>query len=146
MVVKTVKSRKITHTTSPEETRRSGAKFACSLMPGAVVAMHGDLGSGKTTFVQGMVEGLEIDDQATSPTFSLIHEYGRPPELYHFDCYRETSLERWQQLGLDEYFNGNGITVIEWAENIASLLPGDAIHLTFSHGPKENQRIIQVQS
>ena len=115
-------------------------------MQGAVVAMHGDLGSGKTTFVQGMVEGLGLEDQVTSPTFSLIHEYGRPPELYHIDCYRETSLERWQQLGLDEYFNDNCITVIEWAENITPLLPGDAIHLTFSLGPTENKRIIEVQS
>jgi len=134
------------HTRSPKETRQVGAKFACDLKSGDVVALYGELGSGKTTFVQGMAEGLGLHDQVSSPTFALIHEHGQPPGLYHIDCYRETSLERWRQLGLNEYFHGEGISVIEWAENITPLLPERTIHLAFSHGHRENQRIIEVRS
>ena len=133
-------------TGSPEETRRAGAEFAGNLKPGDVVALYGELGSGKTIFVQGMAEGLGLHDQVTSPTFALIHEHGQPPGLYHLDCYRETSLERWRQLGLAEYFHGEAISVIEWAENIVPLLPGKTIHLTFSHGPGRNERTIEVRS
>ncbi len=131
---------------SPEETRRAGAEFAGNLKPGNIVALHGELGSGKTTFVQGMAEGLGLDDQVSSPTFALVHEHGQPPGLYHLDCYREVSLERWRQLGLAEYFSGEAISVIEWAENIAPLLPEKTIHLTFSHGPGKNERTIEVRS
>ncbi len=134
------------HTRSPDETRRAGAEFAGDLKPGDVVALHGELGSGKTTFVQGIAEGLGLHDQVSSPTFALIHEHGPPPGFYHLDCYRETSLERWQQLGLAEYFYGEAVSVIEWAENIAPLLPEKTIHLTFSHGPERDERIIEVRS
>ncbi len=134
------------HTRSPEETRRAGVEFAGNLKPGDIVALHGELGSGKTTFVQGMAEGLGLFDQVSSPTFALIHEHGQPPGLYHLDCYRETSLERWRQLGLAEYFSGEAVSVIEWAENIAPLLPEKTIHLTFSHGPGRNERTIELRS
>lgn len=108
------------------------------------MALHGELGSGKTTFVQGMAVGLGLPDQVSSPTFALIHEYGQPPRLYHLDCYRETSLTRWQQLGLAEYFFSEAVSVIEWAENITPLLPENTIHLTFSHGAERDDRIIEV--
>ncbi len=132
-------------TCGPEETRQAGAEFVSHLKPGDVVALHGELGSGKTTFVQGMARGLGLRDQVSSPTFALIHEHGLPPRLYHMDCYREISPGRWRQLGVAEYFHGEAISVIEWAENIASLLPEKAIHLTFSHGPARDERIIEVQ-
>ncbi len=132
------------HTRSPDQTRRAGSEFAGHLNPGDVVALHGELGSGKTTFVQGMAEGLGLHEQVSSPTFTLIHEFGRPPRLYHLDCYRETSLERWPQLGVGEYFDGPAVTVIEWAENMTPLLPEHVIHLTFSYGPEESERIIEV--
>ncbi len=135
-----------THTRGPEETRRAGAEFAGNLKPGDIVALHGELGSGKTTFVRGMAEGLGLFDQVSSPTFALIHEHGQPPGLYHLDCYRETSLERWRQLGLAEYFSGEAVSVIEWAENIAPLLPEKTIHLTFSHGPGRDERTIELRS
>ncbi|MFB0515223.1 MAG: tRNA (adenosine(37)-N6)-threonylcarbamoyltransferase complex ATPase subunit type 1 TsaE [Candidatus Neomarinimicrobiota bacterium] len=133
------------HTHSPEETLQAGMEFASFLRPGDVVALHGELGSGKTTFVQGISQGLGLNDQVSSPTFALIHEHGQPPRLYHMDCFRETSLVRWRQLGLAEYFYGEAVSVIEWAENIAPLLPEGTIHLTFSHGRASNERIIEVQ-
>ena len=129
-------------TGSPEETKAAGRELAQQLGPGDVVALNGDLGSGKTTFVQGMAEGLGYNSPVSSPTFALIHEYGHPPVMYHMDCYRETSLERWRQLGLEEYLYGEAISVIEWAEHIAALLPASALRLTFSHGRRDNERRI----
>ncbi len=134
-----------TRTTSPGETREAGALFVAGLPPGAVAALHGELGSGKTTFVKGMAAGLGLKDQVSSPTFALIHEYGAPARLYHIDCYREHSLKRWQSLGLSEYFDGQARTVVEWAEIIAPLLPDDAIHLYFMHEEKDNERLIEVR-
>ena len=134
------------HSSSAQETRRAGAEFATYLCPGDVVALHGELGSGKSTFVGGMAEGLGLSDPVSSPTFALIHEYGRPPLLYHMDCYRETTLERWRQLGLSDYFGGRAVAVIEWAENIAPLLPRETIHLNFSHGEDESSRVVKVRS
>jgi tRNA threonylcarbamoyladenosine biosynthesis protein TsaE len=92
-----------------------------------------------------MAEGLGFGSPVSSPTFALIHEYGRPPVLYHLDCYRETSLERWRQLGLNEYLYGEAISVVEWAENIASLLPATTLHLSFSHGRQPNERTIGLK-
>lgn len=129
----------------PDETRRAGAEFARYLRPGDVVAMHGALGSGKTTFVKGIAEGLGLEAEISSPTFALIHEYGRPPQLYHMDCYRETALERWRQLGLSEYFQDRAISVIEWAEAITPLLPEGTIHLNFTFGTDESSRTVEVQ-
>ena len=109
------------------------------------MAMHGKLGSGKTTFVKGIAEGMGLTDEVSSPTFALIHEYGRPPRLYHMDCYRDTSLERWRHLGLNDYFDGPAISVIEWAEHIAPLLPHNSIHIRFTHGGEECDRVVEVQ-
>lgn len=134
-----------TCSTSPEETWAAGRQLVSQLMPGAVVALHGELGSGKTTFVQGMAAGLGLAEPVSSPTFALIHEYGSPVELYHIDCFREQSLERWQSLGLQEYFSSDARTVVEWAELIAPLLPGDCLHLHFAHGDIESERLIEVQ-
>jgi len=131
--------------TSPAETRAAGMQFVTQLPPGKVAALHGELGSGKTTFVQGMAAGLGLTDQVTSPTFALIHEYGSPAGLYHIDCYREQSLVRWQSLGLQEYFDGDARTVVEWAELILPLLPEDTIHLQFTHGSRDSERRIEVR-
>ncbi|MHA1939506.1 MAG: tRNA (adenosine(37)-N6)-threonylcarbamoyltransferase complex ATPase subunit type 1 TsaE [Candidatus Thorarchaeota archaeon] len=132
------------HTSSPEETRRAGSAFVECLEPGDVIALHGNLGSGKTTFVQGMVKGLGLGDQVSSPTFALIHEYGYPPQFFHIDCYRETSTERWKQIGLSEYFDREAISAIEWASHVASLLPTRTYHLTFLHGERDHERVIEA--
>jgi tRNA threonylcarbamoyladenosine biosynthesis protein TsaE len=125
-------------------TRAAGATFVATLPAGSVVALHGPLGAGKTTFVQGMAQGLGLDDQVTSPTFGLIQEYGRPAKIIHIDCYRESDLNRWQGLGLQEYFDLDAITVIEWAEIIETLLPSSTIHLQFAHGNQADERRIEM--
>ena len=132
-------------TRSAEETREAGAAFIKQLVPGDVVALHGNLGSGKTTFVQGMVRGLGIGEQVSSPTFALIHEYGYPARFFHIDCYRETSVERWIQIGLSDYFDREAISAIEWADHVAALLPQRAYHLTFLHGEGEHERVIRMR-
>lgn len=130
-------------TSSAAETQVAGAEFAADLPSRAVVALHGDLGSGKTTFVQGVVAGLGVADEVTSPTFALVHEYGRPTRVVHIDCYREASVDRWLELGIIEYLNSDAICLIEWPETIADILPPETIHLQFEHNDDEHTRTIR---
>lgn len=113
-------------TKSVEETRGWARQWAENLEKGSVVALVGDLGSGKTSFVQGLAAGLGIPEKTavSSPTFVLIHEYpgGRLP-LYHFDFYRLEKEEEALGLGLEEYFDGEGISVVEWADRFKNLFP-----------------------
>lgn len=114
--------------TSEEETLDFGRRFAATLAPGAVVALKGELGSGKTHFVKGMARALGIDEESVhSPTFALIHEYEGELPLYHFDCYRMESVREAQEIGAEEYFYSGGICVIEWPERIESILPRGTI-------------------
>jgi len=109
---------------SPQETFEFGKQFAAGLKPGSVLALSGDLGAGKTHFVKGLAVGLGIETEATSPTFTLIHEYtgGRMP-LFHIDLYRLEEPEEALNIGLDEYLDSNGVTAIEWADKFESLIP-----------------------
>ncbi len=130
-----------THT--PADTQAAGAQFSRDLLPGTVVALHGGLGSGKTTFVQGVAAGLGLSDEVTSPTFALIHEYGRPARLFHLDCYREPAVERWLELGVTDYFSTDAVVLIEWPEHIEALLPPETLHLQFDLGAEPNERQIR---
>ncbi|MFP4066846.1 MAG: tRNA (adenosine(37)-N6)-threonylcarbamoyltransferase complex ATPase subunit type 1 TsaE [Spirochaetaceae bacterium] len=115
---------------STEETREVARRLTHSLRPGAVVALHGILGSGKTTFVKGMAEGLGIEEPVTSPSFALVHEYDARVPLYHIDLYRTETTAEVEMLDLDPYLFGNGITVVEWAERAAQLLPDCTVHVS----------------
>ncbi len=116
-------------THSPEETWALAAGLADGLAPGTVVALHGELGAGKTCFIQGLAAALGIDEPITSPTYTLIGEYeGRLP-LHHIDLYRLAGPEEALGLGLEEYFDAGGITAIEWAERAEGLLPPDLLHI-----------------
>jgi tRNA threonylcarbamoyladenosine biosynthesis protein TsaE len=117
--------------TSPEETVRFGAQFAARLFPNAILALQGDLGAGKTTFVQGLLDGFNIRDRAQSPTFTYLHVYAHP--IYHFDLYRLKSQTDFHNLGFDEFLTAGGISVIEWPDRIGSLLPPDAFLIRLSH-------------
>ena len=120
---------RIETTHSPEETWALAAELADELGPGTVMALHGDLGAGKTCFIQGYAAALGIDEPITSPTYTLIGEYeGRLP-LHHLDLYRLSGPEEALGLGLDEYFDIDGITAIEWAERAEGLLPPDILHI-----------------
>ena len=128
---------------SPEGTAAAGADCARAASRGDVYALTGDLGAGKTQFVKGMVAALGSDEDVTSPTFTLIHEYngGRLP-VYHFDFYRLESSDEVSRLGLDEYLEGDGVCVIEWADRFPELLPASSrwISLTVRN---EMERVIQ---
>lgn len=121
---------RIVKTNSPEETWELAATLADELEPGCVIALHGDLGAGKTCFIQGFAAALGIDEPITSPTYNLIGEYagGRMP-LHHIDLYRLSGPEEALGLGLEEYFELGGITAIEWAERAEGLLPPDLLHI-----------------
>jgi len=129
----------------PEETEDAGERLGRILGPGAVVALTGELGAGKTCFIQGLVRGLGVTGRATSPTFVLINQYpGRVP-VYHVDAYRTESLTELMDLGLLELFGGEGVTVIEWADKLASLLPPDAIHVHIA-GVGDEPRAITIRT
>lgn len=132
---------------SADETRRIAAEITKKLKPGSVICMYGDLGAGKTAFVQGMAQALGIDEPVTSPTFTIVNEYYGTLPLYHFDVYRIGSSEEMYETGFDEYINGNGICVIEWAELIEDILPEDSICITIRKNIEkgENYREIIVK-
>ena len=119
---------------NPAETIALARALAATLRRGAVLALSGDLGAGKTHFVKGLAAGLGTTASVTSPTFTLIHEYpgGRLP-LYHFDFYRLDDADEALRIGLDEYLDGDGACVIEWAEKFPALLPPHTRWLRFTH-------------
>ena len=109
---------------------------------GSILALKGDLGSGKTLFVKGLVAGFESHADVTSPTFTILHEYrgGRSP-VYHFDFFRLEDRESVERLGLDDYFFGDGVSVIEWADRFPELIPQQARWILFEI-KSANQRAI----
>ena len=118
---------------SPEATIRSGEKLASSLELGDVISLNGELASGKTTFMKGILNGLGYNGHVTSPTFTLINEYESMPKIIHVDCYREQNINRWIGLGIFEYIDNDVIVFIEWAELIKSILPQNLIEIKFTH-------------
>lgn len=116
----------IKETHSAEETEQFGYEMGRSAKSGEVYCLSGDLGVGKTVFTKGFARGLDIDDNITSPTFTIINEYeGRLP-LYHFDVYKVGDPDEMDYIGCDEYFFGNGVCLIEWAELISDIIPDNA--------------------
>ncbi|SVD80063.1 uncharacterized protein METZ01_LOCUS432917, partial [marine metagenome] len=100
-----------------------GEKFAYFIQQGDVYAFIGELASGKTTFIKGILKGLQFEQQVTSPTFTLVNEYDAKYPVIHVDCYREEDLERWVRLGINDYMNEENIVIIEWANKMEPLLP-----------------------
>jgi tRNA threonylcarbamoyladenosine biosynthesis protein TsaE len=127
---------------STEETVAAGRSYGREARRGDVFALRGDLGAGKTQFVKGFVAGLESKADVTSPTFVLVHEYadGRLP-VYHFDFYRVENRDALLRLGFDDYIFGDGISLIEWADRYAELIPDHAKWLSFEL-KDENTRVI----
>ncbi len=109
-------------TKSPEETKNLGKEVSKLTKPGDLLAFYGELGVGKTCFIQGISQGLKVKDYVTSPSFTIINEYQGKIPIYHFDLFRLDNAEEILELGYKEYFYGEGLTVIEWAEKIEQLL------------------------
>lgn len=130
---------------SHEDTIKFGKAMSQVVRPGDVLLLEGDLGAGKTTFTQGFAEGLEIKEFVNSPTFVIINEYysGKLP-LYHMDLYRLEDEEQLYDLGVEEYFFGNGVSIVEWPAIAKPLLPETYTHFTFSKG--EQGRTVTVKS
>lgn len=122
--------KKVWETFSPEETEAIGEKMGQEAIPAQVYSLDGDLGVGKTVFTKGFARGLGITEHVTSPTFTIINEYvGRMP-LYHFDVYRISSEEEMEDTGYEDYFYGEGVSLVEWATLIPDLIPKDAFYIT----------------
>ena len=125
-----------------EETIKLGEQFADFIEGGDVFAFVGELASGKTTFIKGILKGLDFKKSVTSPTFTLVNEYDAKFPVIHIDCYREDELERWIKLGLNDYFSDENIVIIEWADKIQSLLPDNTFQVHFSHKSLNSREII----
>ena len=120
-------------TYDPQETIKLGEYFATFVEKGDVFAFVGELASGKTTFIKGILKGLNFEKPVTSPTFTLVNEYDAKYPVIHIDCFREDELERWIKLGINDYPNEKNIVIIEWANKMKSLLPVNTIQIQFSH-------------
>ena len=128
-----------------QETMALGTKLAETLLPGTVITLTGDLGTGKTALTRAVARGLGISSPVTSPTFTIVQEYegGRLP-LYHFDVYRVHDEDELFEIGFDDYLHGDGVCMIEWADLAEELLPENTINLRLSYGEGENERICEI--
>ena len=134
-----------TYTTrSPAATYRLAAKLVARFPARTILALHGNLGGGKTCFVQGLALALGIQRPVTSPTFTLVHEYEGARHLVHVDLYRIRSDREALDLGLEDFFEAEGIVAIEWAERMADSLPLHTIHLEFETLPGKSARRITI--
>ena len=124
----------VRHLASEEGTIAAGRELAAGLAPGAVVALTGDLGAGKTCFAKGIVAGLGCDGDVSSPTFTLLHEYlgGRLP-VFHFDFYRLESEQQLWDIGWEEYLEAKGVVIAEWADKFPRTLPSYALWISLGH-------------
>jgi tRNA threonylcarbamoyladenosine biosynthesis protein TsaE len=121
----------IIETNTPKETFETGRKLGENAVPGDIFTLNGDLGVGKTVFTQGVAAGLGIAENVNSPTFTIVQVYekGRLP-FYHFDVYRIGDIEEMDEIGYEDYFYGQGLCIIEWANLIEELIPENARHIT----------------
>ena len=126
---------------TPKECMELGEKISSKLKPGDILSLEGDLGAGKTTFVKGVLKGLNYKYEVTSPTFTLINEYETDIKVIHIDFYRENDTKRWEIIGLNEYLYSNNIVILEWGNLVKDLLPEDIIPIFFEHLELNKRRI-----
>lgn len=139
--MKTYKSR------SEAETRAIGKTFAAQLCRGDVIALNGDLGCGKTAFVKGVADFFGCAEEVSSPTFTLVNQYDGDITLYHFDVYRLENPSIEECDWMDDYLFGDGICLIEWADNISAVLPDSTVRVCISKTAEgENTRVITIEN
>ena len=132
---------------SPGETRALSKKLGESAEAGQIYTLDGDLGTGKTVFAKGFAEGLGITEIVNSPTFTIVQSYeGGRLAMHHFDVYRIADPEEMDEIGYEEYFFGDGVCLVEWADQIAGLIPEDAVRVRIEKDPEkgEDYRIITI--
>lgn len=138
----------VVETWSAEETYELGKKLGKEAKPGQIYTLNGDLGVGKTVFTQGVADGLGITEPVNSPTFTIVQVYedGRIP-FYHFDVYRIGDVEEMEEIGYQDYFYGEGLCIIEWAELISEIIPEDAKRITIEKDLKKgfDYRRIEIE-
>ena len=131
---------------SEEQTLAMGEEFAGGLHAGDVVAVYGDLGSGKTRFIKGICKGLGVREHVVSPTFTIVTEYQYPGgRVYHFDFYRLRSTDELKEIGFDEYLSGEGICIIEWADRVQAFLPERRFNVRLDYGASTDVRAITIE-
>ena len=118
---------------SEKECELLGYAIADKLSSGDIVSLEGDLGSGKTTFVKGVLKALNYEYDVTSPTFTLINEYNADLKVIHIDFYRENNIQRWEEIGINEYLYSDNLVLIEWGNMIKDILPNNIIRIYFEH-------------
>ena len=127
---------------SPEETLEFSKQLAAKLKKGDIVVLSGDLGSGKTKFTEGVLSYFNLEDEISSPTFTIVNEHHlQEISIYHFDVYRLSDTDEFYAIGGDEYFE-KGICLIEWGEIIENILPDNYLKIDFQKGEDENTRIL----
>ena len=126
---------------SVEETYNLGMIFSKGLSAGSIIGLIGDLASGKTTFVKGILKGLNYKYEVTSPTFTLINEYPAKIKVLHIDFYRDNNLLRWQNIGFQEMVESDAVVIIEWADLLPDLLPKNLIKVYFEHYENKYRKI-----
>lgn len=114
---------------SPEQTEMLGNKIGQVLTKGMILCLSGDLGTGKTTLTKSVAVALDVEEYVTSPSYTIVNEYEGKFPVYHFDVYRINEIEELYEIGYEEYFFGQGVTIIEWASMIMELIPEDAIRV-----------------
>lgn len=129
-------------TNSALETEQTAEAFASSLSHGSVVALHGEMGAGKTAFVRGMAKGLGVSGEISSPTYSIVNEYPGKIPMFHFDMYRITDIDELYTTGFFDYIEQNGICVVEWSENIKWALPENTINVKIIILSETSRKII----
>ena len=118
---------------SPDITMSIGFEFSQEIKAGDIIAIEGEIGAGKTTFIKGVLKGLGYKGNVNSPTYTLINEYQADSKIIHIDCYREKNINRWIDIGFIDYLNDNNIIIIEWPEYIRKILPSDTIDIYIKH-------------
>ena len=138
----------VIYTSSEAETEQAGAELAKALRPGAVVALYGGLGAGKTAFVRGMARGMGIPARVYSPTFTIVNEYrgpteqgGGPAELCHFDMYRLDGAEELFNIGWEDYLRRGAVCAVEWSENVEEAFEGDEIRVHIEADGESRRKI-----
>ena len=132
-------------TENVNETEALGERLSKTLKGGTVVAFFGGLGMGKTAFTKGIAKGLNAKRDVSSPTFSIVNDYGGNPPLYHFDMYRVESWDDLYSSGFFDFYENGGVLAVEWSENIEGALPENAIRINISKGESDDERTFEIE-